>query len=415
MCLRFTVIFLSLISYKERCMSFINPDEVAILASDFDSLDFLDGNPLGQDRKQPIYDKVEGWTQDYPEIVAIADSQMHAFWPHDEPEVANDIADLRVNCIHAEQHGITTTLQLFTQYEIHAGEDYWMERFCKNFKRPEFQRMGSMNAAVELNSHAPFYDAINKALYLDNPEFYGAWRKSPVLSERMRFVGKVINHEDDLVSLGGFSFVEGAVLYSSFAFIKHFQTQDCGKDLIKNINRGVNLSVGDENLHAIGGALVYRKLREERKLTPEQELKLARLMTQVALKVFEHEREIIDMIYSEGDIPGLTKTSLLDFVKHRINICLQNLSVPPLFDDSKLDGFVESWFYRNINSYQFSDFFTGSGSEYTINWKRERFGRIWRKPEQLASTTDITDVEVKQTGEVTSVNLDLIIKIGEAH
>ena len=342
------------------------------------SLDIFKGNPLGQTKTEPVYQRVEGWQQDYPSITAMADSQMHAFWPWDEPEVANDITDLRINCTESERHGIVTTLKLFTQYEIHAGEDYWNERFCGTFKRPEFYRMGSMFAAVEMNSHAPFYNKINEALYLDNAEFYGEWRKSPVLSERMKLIGKLINHEDDLISLGGFSFVEGAVLYSSFAYLKHFQAQDCGKDLIKNICRGVNLSVGDENLHAIGGAAVYQIVKRERKLTDEQQTILNNIMLEIAAKVYEHEHEIVKMIYSKGEIKGLTMKSLDDFVKHRINICLKNLGVEPLFPEEELDGFIESWFYKNINAYQMSDFFTGAGSEYSINWKRERFGRVWR-------------------------------------
>ena len=83
------------------------------------------------------------------------------------------------------------------------------------------------------------------------------------------------------------------------------------------------------------------------------------------------------MIFSKGEIRGITKQSMLDFVKHRINICLENLGIVPLFDKSSMDGFIESWFYRNINSFQMHDFFTGGGSEYSINWKRERFGQVW--------------------------------------
>lgn len=343
------------------------------------SLEFLSGNPLGQTRTEKIYQPVEGWVIEYENIDKMADEQFDALWPWNEPEVENDIADLRVNCTESEKHGIITTLKLFTHYEIHAGDDYWTGRFMNTFPRPEFKRLGSLFGAVEMNSHAPFYNKINESLYLDTEEFYGEWRSSEVLRERMKFIGKIIGSEDDLLSLAGFSFIEGAVLYSSFAFLKHFQAQECGKDLIKNICRGVNLSVGDENLHAVGGATVFQILKKERNLTSEQEELLADIITKIAVECYEHEAEIVEMLFSKGEIPGLTKQSLLDFVKHRINICLENLGVKPLFDKEELDGFIESWFYRNINSFQMHDFFSGGGSEYSINWKRERFGKVWSK------------------------------------
>src|SRR3546814_10716241 len=67
---------------------------------------------------------------------------------------------------------------------------------------------------------------------------------------------------DLLVSLGCFSLIEGAVLYSSFAFLKHFQTR--GKNKLLNVVRGINFSVRDENLHCVAGSWLIRSLRDER-------------------------------------------------------------------------------------------------------------------------------------------------------
>lgn len=321
---------------------------------------------------------VGGWVVEYPKYNKITDEQMHSFWAWDEPEVENDVQDIRVRLSHSEKHGLITTLKLFTKYEMMAGDDYWTTRFTNRFKRPELQRMGTMFGAVEYNSHAPFYNKINELLFLDTAEFYSEWKEDPVLRERMSFIGNTINNPNDLLSLGAFSFIEGAVLYSSFAFLKHFQSQDCGKDLIKNICRGINLSVADENTHAVGGALVFRDLIEQAKLTEEETSEIKRIMTEVAIEVYEHESKIIDMLYSEGDIENLPKSSLKDFVKHRCNLCISQLGFGEVFTE-ELDNFVKGWFYKNINSVQFHDFFTGSGSEYNINWKEGRFGSVWEE------------------------------------
>lgn len=324
-----------------------------------------------------IYDVPEGWIIEYPEFSDLADQQLHTLWPWDEPEVENDVQDIRVRMTEAEQHGVITVLKLFTAYEMHAGDDYWSNRIMRKFKRPEIQRMASLFSAVELNSHAPFYNKINELLYLDTEEFYGEWRQSEILTERMNFIGKVVGDKDDIISTAGFAFIEGAVLYSSFAFLKHFQSQECGKDLVKNICRGINLSVADENTHAIGSALLHNTINKEANLSIAQQHEHAKIIVRLAEEVYDHEEEIINMIFEKGDIQGISKENMKDFVKHRVNLVLNSLGYNSIFEDEEMDGYIASWFYTNINSVQFHDFFTGSGSEYNIDWKEDKFGSVW--------------------------------------
>jgi ribonucleotide reductase beta subunit family protein with ferritin-like domain len=322
-----------------------------------------------------IEDTVEGWVIQYPEFSDIADEQMHNFWPWDEPEVENDVQDVRVHMTEQERHGLMTVLKLFTIYEMYAGDDYWAGRILRHFKRPEVQRMASLFSAVEFNSHAPFYNKINELLYVDTEKFYASWKEDPQLVDRMKFIENGVRHTDIAISLAAFSFIEGAVLYSSFAFLKHFQSEDCGKDLIKNICRGINLSVGDENLHAIGSALLFEKVMEDRPHHNREELEP--VIRELAKEVYEHEATIVDKIFERGEITGITVKNLKDFVKHRVNVCLINLGYSYMYPDADMDGFIASWFYANVNSVQFHDFFTGSGSEYHIDWDEQVFGEVW--------------------------------------
>lgn len=330
-----------------------------------------------------IYKPVEGWVIEYPEFAKIADEQMHTFWPWDEPDVDNDLQDLKVRMTIPEQHAVTENLKLFTLYEMHVGDDYWSGRIMKKFKRPEIQRAASLFSAVEFNSHAPFYNRVNELLYLDNEEFYSEWKQDPVLKERMDFIGKFVSDKNDLISTAAFSFIEGAVLYSSFAFFKHFQSQACGKDLIKNVCRGINLSVGDENTHAVAGALLYKRLLDQVKnsLTVEEMTYINDTIIAIGHKVYEHECKIIDNLFAKGELGGITRFNMYDFIKHRVNLCLSQLGFEHIFDESECDGFIESWFYKDINTVALHDFFSGAGSEYNINWKREKFGAVWVKGE----------------------------------
>lgn len=324
-----------------------------------------------------IYEEKEGWIIEYPLFNEQADKQMHGFWPWDEADVEADVQDLRVYMDKPELHATVTALKLFTLYERRAGEDYWAKRIASTFKRPEIQRVALMNAAVESNSHAPFYNKINEVLHLDTEEFYSEWKKDPELSARMKFISDVINDPDDAVSTGGFTFVEGGILYTTFGYLKHFQSQECGKNKIKNIVRGINQSYADEDGHAVTSATLCNYILNERNQTREQYQEWVDKMYEMANTTYVHESKVIAKMFEEGSMEGITEQNLLDFAKHRVNVCLSYLYLDPLFDEQHLDGFIASWFYTDTNSYQMHDIFTGHGSEYNNNWKRERFGKVW--------------------------------------
>ena len=326
-----------------------------------------------------IYKPVEGWVVEYPEFEKLADEQMHTFWAFTEPDVDSDLQDLRVNMSEAEKYAVTENLKMFTLYEMRIGNDYWSGRIMQKYQRPEIKRLASMFCAVEFNSHAPFYNKANEVLYLDTEDFYSEWKREPTMRRRMEFIGKCVNDSNDLVSLSAFSFIEGAVLYSSFAFFKHFQAEACGKNLIKNICRGIDLSVADENTHSVGGALLFKRTYAQVKpqLTQEEDNYLKRTIYDMAKTVYEHEESLIDKLFAKGELGGITKNNLKDFVKHRVNLCLNQLGYEDLYDKEALDGFIESWFYKDINSVSLHDTFTGNGSEYNINWDEDKFGNVW--------------------------------------
>lgn len=309
------------------------------------------------------------YTTKYPQAVEFAKMQLDGFWHPDEIAVEKDIHDMKVNLTDAESHGVITVLKLFTIYELIAGGEYWGERVMKDFPRPDIQRMANAFSFFELNVHAPFYNKINELMGLASYEFYNSYTQDETLKSRMEFIDEYVNHEDTLTSLGVFSMVEGAVLYSSFAFLKHFQNQ--GKNLMVNINAGIALSVRDENCHSEGGAWLYRALKAE--LNPDKRTlnPLEARIVKAAEKVLEHEMRIIDMIFEQGSIKGITKLQMVNFVKSRINLCLKNLEIEPIY---KVEyNPIADWFYKSINGGQFHDFFFKSGNEYNRDWVEGNF------------------------------------------
>jgi ribonucleotide reductase beta subunit family protein with ferritin-like domain len=232
--------------------------------------------------------------------------------------------------------------------------------------------MASVFSMFELAVHAPFYNKINQLLHIDNPEFYLSYLDNPVLTERIEFVGNYINDEDDLVSLGVFSMVEGVILYSSFAFLKHFQSQ--GKNLMMVIVRGINFSVRDENIHSQAGAWCFRHLMKDIDKDSERYEHIAQCIYVAANDLYHHESQINEMLFEKGKIDGITVHQMNCFAKSRINTCLEQLGFEKLYDVPYNP--VAEWFYKGINNYQFNDFFTGVGNQYHREWSETDF--VWK-------------------------------------
>lgn len=301
------------------------------------------------------------------QIVEFADNQLKVFWLPEEIKVEKDVQDVLTNFSESEKHAVITTLKLFSLYETHAGDEYWGGRFKKMFDGAEYHRMASVFAMFELAVHAPFYNKINELLYINTPEFYTSYVSSEVLKQRIDHIGEIISDENDLISLAAFSMVEGVILYSNFAFLKHYQSQ--GKNKLMNVVRGINFSVRDENIHSEASAACFRI---KSATASKEELDVVKQkVREVASKIYEHETQIIAMLFEKGKIEGITAHQLENFVQSRINHCLKQLGLEKMFEVNYNP--IGSWFYKGINDYQYNDFFAGTGNQYHRNWDETAF------------------------------------------
>ena len=318
-----------------------------------------------------IMTPTESYVFRYPEFAKLADTQMEIFWPWNEIKVEKDKQDLLTNLDKAEKHGVMYLLKLFLKYELFIGNEYWMGRVLHKFPRPEIARMAAAFGHVELNSHAPFYNKINEELGIATDEFYTSYVNDPALAVRMAFINEMVDSDDDLLSVASFSMMEGSVLYTQFGYLKHFQTT--GKNKIPNVNRGVNMSAIDENLHAIGGAGIFRKALEEMELSLPERKELADKIYAVGEAIRAHEHIISSHIMAEGEPDGITLKGMCNFADHRVDLCLEQLGLEPIFKPK--ENPIAETFYDGLNKYQFNDFFSGIGREYTRGWDKKSF--IW--------------------------------------
>jgi len=316
-----------------------------------------------------ITDKQTAYVIEYPQAVEYAEAQEHIAWTATEIEMDKDLHDLHNSVTEAEMHGVVTVLKLFTKYETHVGNDYWLDFVRKRFVRPEIQRMATEFGRTELSIHAPFYNRINEVLNLDTEEFYNSYVEDETLRHRIEWIERQFKPDDLLQSLAIGSITEGAILYSNFAFLKHFQSE--GKNKLVNLSAGINFSVRDENLHSLAGAWLFNTVFQETPLTSEEKKTLKDNIVKTCYQVLDHESRIIDMIFEKGDIKGITDHQMKQFIKSRLNLCLRQLGMEDEFEV----GYdpISQWFYKNIQQSKMNDFFNNQGSEYNRNWKEKGF------------------------------------------
>ena len=315
------------------------------------------------------------YTVDYPVALDFTKKQVDVFWTPDEIEMEKDLHELKTGLTESELHGVITTLKLFTQYEIHVGNEYWGGIAKEMFPRPDIERMTNCFSFIEINVHAPFYAKINEVLGLATDEFYNSYKEDPALAERMEWIDILVNIKKDsclinkLVSIGVFSIIEGSILYSNFAFLKHFQAN--GKNKLTNLVAGINFSVRDENLHSLGGAWLFQTLLEEAQLNIDDQIILREIIIGTCHQAFEHEKLIIAKVFEKGSIKGITANQMEAFIQSRLDLCLTNLGYDAIFKPTYNP--IAKWFYQNISASVMHDFFSRQGNSYNRDWKEGGF------------------------------------------
>lgn len=327
------------------------------------------------DRKylSQIETPTDSYVTKYPWAKEMAIEQQSIFWPAEELGVEEDEQDFRTGLNEAELHGVLTAQSVLTQYELMiGGNELWGSKISKLFPRPEIQRMAACFANVELNSHAPFYALANETLGTATDEFYTAWKRDPILAERIKFINDVASSNDALEVTAALAFLEGAVLFTAFGFFKGFNSR--GFNLIPHFVSGIDGSAKDENFHSIASAQLFRQCKAERIAAGNhnefQQTMLETHILEIAQHVIEHEHRINDMLFQ---IPGnrvVTKEELNRFLEDRVDVVMQRLGMPPVFGHEK--GVISNWFYQQLSTVKVPDFFVATQLQYRRNWAKHK-------------------------------------------
>jgi ribonucleoside-diphosphate reductase beta chain len=295
---------------------------------------------------------------EYPQAFEYYKNQHRAHWLADEVPLASDLNDWRLNLNESEKNLIGNILKSFAQTEVHVN-DYWSSKISQWFPKPEVVAMASSFGAFEA-IHAEAYARLNDELGLDNFQAFMEDEASRNKIERLLETPSDTLEEKALALAIFSAFTEGVNLFSSFAILMSFQL----RNLLKGTGQIVEWSVRDESLHSTAGCWLFRTLMQE---SPELDTVEMRNNVIEACNIsVKLEFDFIDKAFEMGEIEGLNKDQLKNFIKARANDKMKELGYNPVYNDIDPSLLKQmEWFGHLTSGKTHQDFFANRVTDYS--------------------------------------------------
>lgn len=307
---------------------------------------------------------------EYPEAFEFWKKQQQAHWLASEVSMSTDINDWKTILDDKEKNIISNILKGFVQSEV-LIENYWSQYIPTWFPKPEICMASAAMANME-SIHTQAYAYLNESLGIID---FDAFLYEPSAKAKMdRIAVKTElseNIEDMALSLAIFSaFTEGVQLFSSFAVLMNYSRFN----KMKGVGQIVSFSVRDESLHSEFGCWLFRQLIKEYPEIWNDSFK--KKIYEAARETIRLEDDFIDKVFELGDIEGLSKDEMKNFIRMRANAKLNDLGLKNNWKniDKGLMKQME-WFDVLTTGVIHTDFFAQKVAEYSKS--QEDFDVMW--------------------------------------
>ena len=289
------------------------------------------------------------WMFDY----YVQQNQMH--WMPEDVPLHNDVKDWN-DMAMAEKNLLTQIFRLFTQSDVDVGAGY-VDRYMRVFKKPEARMMmGSFANMESIHQHA--YSLLLDTVGMPEIE-YKAFSEYESMSDKHTYLDtlsmQVTNKESIAKNLAVYSaFTEGLQLFSSFAILLNFPR--FGK--MKGMGQIVTYSIRDESLHVEAMTKLFREFIQENINLWTDDFK--KEIYQVCRDMVKLEDKFLDLVFELGDIQGLTKKEMYEYIRYIADRRLLQLGLKPNFGvkDNPL-----TWL-NDVLGVEHQNFFEGRATTY---------------------------------------------------
>src|SRR5699024_597015 len=267
-----------------------------------------------------------------------------------------------VNVSDAGRNAIKNAMLAIAQVEV-AVKNFWGD-LHNRLPKPEVGAVGSTFAANEVIHHDA-YAHLLEILGL-NDEFKNI-SDIPALNQRVGYltqankIAKTDSDRDFTLSIILFSlFTEHVSLFSQFLIIMSFNKH---RNIFKGISNVIEATSKEEQIHGMFGIELVNIIREEKPEWFDEDMEQA--VIDACKQAYESEVEVIEWIYEAGDLDFMSKDTVKEFVKNRLNNSLESIGYEAIFDIDKSLVEQTDWFDDEITATKHVDFFVKRSVNYT--------------------------------------------------
>ena len=293
----------------------------------------------------------------YPWAVEMTTRHEKAHWIEDEIDLSEDVTDWKGGKMtDVEKEYVTNILRLFTQSDVAVGQNYY-DQFIPKFKNNEVRNMLGSFATRE-GIHQRAYALLNETLGLPDSEYH-AFLEYSEMADKIDYM-----MDSDVSSMRGLGLAlaksvmnEGVALFASFVMLLNFQRY--GK--MKGMGKVVEWSIRDESMHVEGIAKLFKAFcKEHPRIVDDEFKKDIYEMSRLAVKL---EDKFTDLAYDMGDVEGLSKDEVKQYVRYITDRRLIQLGMKPNF---KVKDNPLPWLEWILNGADHTNFFENRVTEYEV-------------------------------------------------
>ena len=304
---------------------------------------------------------------DYPWMFDYYSQQNQMHWFPEDVPLHNDVKDWQ-SLDDNERNLLTQIFRLFTQSDVDVSSGY-VDRYMRIFKKPEARMMmGAFNNMESIHQHA--YSLLLDTVGMPEIE-YKAFAEYEAMADKHEYIDNVKVTKGDKRSIAKAlavysGFTEGLQLFSSFIVLLNFPR--FGK--MKGMGQIITYSIRDESLHVEAMTKLFREFIKENIEIWTDDFK--KEIYQACRDMVELEDRFLDLVFEMGDIDGLTKEEVLQYIRYIADRRLLQLGLKPNYGvkDNPLLWLDE------VLGVEHQNFFEGRATAYMKAGLRGDIGKV---------------------------------------